>query len=95
MAESFGFADDLRKRTQGAATAPQLVFERWERVAVDPFFRPTTAREREEHGETLHAGQGRNLARAFVDAVRLRKGLPLARKIVADGDKQRNLSRKK
>jgi ribosome assembly protein 1 len=95
VAESFGFADDLRKRTQGAATAPQLVFERWERVRVDPFFRPSTREEREALGDTLHAGQGRNLARAFVDAVRERKGMPVARKIVADGDKQRNLSRKK
>jgi ribosome assembly protein 1 len=64
-------------------------------MRVDPFFRPSTREEREALGDTLHAGQGRNLARAFVDAVRERKGMPVARKIVADGDKQRNLSRKK
>jgi ribosome assembly protein 1 len=40
--ESFGFADDLRKATSGAATSPQLLFSHWEVLAQDPCFRPTT-----------------------------------------------------
>jgi hypothetical protein len=57
--------------------------------------RPSTEAEREEWGDTLHEGQGKNLARGFVDAVRGRKGLPVERKVVAHAEKQRTLSRKK
>lgn len=95
VVESFGFADDLRKRTSGAATSPQLLFDRWEILPIDPFFIPTTAEEKEEHGETLHEGQMKNLARAYMDSVRLRKGMAVDRKLVVHADKQRNLSRKK
>lgn len=97
VVESFGFADDLRKQTSGAATSPQLVFSHWEVLEQDPLQRaPTTEEEREEFGETLHEGQGgRNLARGYVDAVRGRKGMPVERKIVAHAEKQRTLSRKK
>jgi ribosome assembly protein 1 len=95
VAESFGFADDLRKRTSGAATSPQLLFSHWEVLPVDPFFVPSTAEEREAYGDTVHEGQVKNIARLYVDAVRGRKGLPVERKIVAHAEKQRNLSRKK
>jgi ribosome assembly protein 1 len=96
VVESFGFADDLRKQTSGAATSPQLVFSHWEVLEADPFFRPLSEQEREEFGDTLHEGQGgRNLARGYVDAVRGRKGMPVERKIVAHAEKQRTLSRKK
>ena len=94
VVESFGFADDLRKQTSGAATSPQLLFSHWEVLDVDPFFRPKTEAEREEWGDTLHEGQGRNIAREFVDSVRGRKGLPVERKVVAHAEKQRTLSRK-
>ena len=39
VVESFGFADDLRKQTSGAATSPQMLFSHWEVLDVDPFFR--------------------------------------------------------
>jgi hypothetical protein len=57
---SFGFADELRRRSSGAATA-SLLLSHWERVGVDPFFVPTTEEEREEWGEE---GQVRAHARA-------------------------------
>ncbi len=44
--ESFGFADDLRKSTSGAATSPQLLFSHWEVIAQNPCFRPTTGEGR-------------------------------------------------
>ena len=57
---------------------------------------PLTDAEREEHGDTLHEGQGRNIAREFVDAVRARKGMAVeGKKVVAHAEKQRTLSRKK
>ena len=39
VVESFGFADDLRKQTSGAATSPQLLFSHWEVLDMDPYFR--------------------------------------------------------
>lgn len=95
VVESYGFADDLRKRTSGAATSPQLVFAHWEVLPADPFFVPTTEAEREEHGDTVHEGQGKNVARGYIDRVRERKGLPTLRKVVAHADKQRTRARKK
>ena len=53
VAESFGFADDLRKRTSGAATSPQLVFSHWEVMEQDPFFVPSTEEEKEEYGDMV------------------------------------------
>jgi small GTP-binding protein len=95
VVESFGFADDLRKKTSGAATSPQLLFDHWEVLPENPFFQPTTKEEREAHGDTLHEGQMKNLARTYMDAVRTRKGMQVERKLVVHADKQRNLSRKK
>jgi len=95
VAESYGFADDLRKRTSGAATAPQLLFSHWEPLPQDPFYAPASEEERELLGERLHEGQLKNLARRYVDALRARKGLPLDRKLVAHAEKQRTMSRKR
>ncbi|CAA6667129.1 unnamed protein product [Spirodela intermedia] len=45
VAESFGFADELRRWTSGAASA-LLVLSHWEALPEDPFFRPpNTARK--------------------------------------------------
>lgn len=95
VVESFGFATDLRTRTSGAATSPQLVFDHWQVLPVDPFFQPKTEEEREEFGETLADGQMVNIAKQYIDQVRRRKGLALDRKIVVHAEKQRNLSKKK
>ncbi|CAI5477403.1 unnamed protein product [Closterium sp. Yama58-4] len=51
MAESFGFAEELRGRTSGAAS-PQLAMSHWSMVPDDPFFVPRTEEEREEYGDS-------------------------------------------
>lgn len=78
--ESYGFCDQLRTETSGAATSPQLLFDHWEILDADPL--------------STETGSG-GLARTYVDAVRSRKGMPLATKIVESAEKQRTLSRKK
>eukprot|EP00898_Chlorokybus_atmophyticus_P007645 jgi/Chlat1/7882/Chrsp66S00582 len=82
VAESFGFADELRRSTSGAAS-PQL---------EDPFFVPTTVDELEEFGDGVSIPH--NLARRCMDAVRRRKGLPVEEKVVEHAEKQRTLARK-
>ena len=98
MAESFGFADELRTRTSGAASA-MLMFSHWEAmggepVEADPLFVPLTEEEREELGEGGDAPT-RNIARKLVDAARRRKGLPVEVKVVASATKQRTMARRK
>lgn len=89
VAESFGFSDEIRKRTSGAA-APQLVFEGFEVLDEDPFWVPTTEEELEDLGEK---GDRENVAKRYVDAVRSRKGLFVKRHIVEHGEKQKTLKR--
>ncbi|KAJ9629565.1 Cytoplasmic GTPase/eEF2-like protein (ribosomal biogenesis) [Taxawa tesnikishii (nom. ined.)] len=89
VAESFGFADEIRKRTSGAA-APQLVFEGFEMLDEDPFWVPTTEEELEDLGEK---GDKENVAKRYVDRVRERKGLFVKRKVVEHGEKQKTLKR--
>ena len=50
VAESFGFADELRRWTAGASSA-LLVLSHWEALAEDPFFVPKTEEEIEEFGD--------------------------------------------
>ena len=92
MVESFGFANDLRKHTSGAAH-PQLVFSHFEPLAQDPNFTVAT----EEEQENLDGGDydGINLARKLVDDVRRRKGLRVEEKAVKSATKQRTLSKKR
>ena len=93
VAASFALADELRQRTSGAAGA-QLMLSHWARVPQDPRFVPTTAEELEEFGADA-AGAGPNAARALMDAVRRRKGLPVEEKVVAAATKQRTQARKR
>lgn len=89
VAESFGFSDEIRKRTSGAA-APQLVFEGFEMLDEDPFWVPHTEEELEDLGEI---GDKENVAKRYVDAVRERKGLLVKRKVVEHAEKQKTLKR--
>lgn len=89
VAESFGFSDEIRKRTSGAA-APQLVFEGFEVLDEDPFWVPTTEEELEDYGEK---GDRENVAKRYVEKVRERKGLFVKRHIVEHGEKQKTLKR--
>ncbi|KAI6005368.1 P-loop containing nucleoside triphosphate hydrolase protein [Pisolithus marmoratus] len=89
VVESFGFADDIRKRTSGAAS-PQLIFSGYELLDQDPFWVPTTEEELEDLGEKADRS---NLAKEYMDAVRERKGKFVDRKIVQFAEKQRTLKR--
>ncbi|THV03832.1 P-loop containing nucleoside triphosphate hydrolase protein [Dendrothele bispora CBS 962.96] len=89
VVESFGFADDIRKRTSGAAS-PQLIFSGYELLDQDPFWVPTTEEELEDLGEKADRS---NIAKGYMDAVRDRKGLFVDRKIVEFAEKQRTLKR--
>ncbi|EMP29168.1 Elongation factor Tu GTP-binding domain-containing protein 1 [Chelonia mydas] len=91
VAESFGFADEIRKRTSGLAS-PQLVFSHWEVISGDPFWVPTTEEEYLHFGEKADS---ENQARKYMNSVRKRKGLYVEEKIVEHAEKQRTLSRNK
>ncbi|XP_069046569.1 elongation factor-like GTPase 1 isoform X2 [Lepisosteus oculatus] len=91
VAESFGFADEIRKRTSGLAS-PQLVFSHWEVISSDPFWVPTTEEEYLHFGEKADS---ENQARKYMNAVRKRKGLYVEEKIVEHAEKQRTLSKNK
>ncbi|XP_077245213.1 ribosomal protein S5/Elongation factor G/III/V family protein [Tasmannia lanceolata] len=91
VAESFGFADELRRWTSGASSA-LLVLSHWEALPEDPFFIPKTEEELEEFGDGSSVLP--NTARKLIDAVRRRKGLPVEEKVVQHATKQRTLARK-
>ncbi|GMK57285.1 hypothetical protein CspeluHIS016_0401190 [Cutaneotrichosporon spelunceum] len=89
VVESFGFADEIRTRTSGAAS-PQLVFAGYEVLDLDPFWVPTTVEELEDLGEKADRA---NVAKGYVDAVRRRKGMFVEQKMVEFAEKQRTLKR--
>ncbi|KAL2346037.1 hypothetical protein Fmac_000037 [Flemingia macrophylla] len=91
VSESFGFADQLRRWTSGAASA-LLVLSHWDALPEDPFFIPKTEEEIEEFGDGSRVLP--NTARKLIDAVRRHKGLPVEEKVVQHGTKQRTLARK-
>jgi len=93
VAESFGFADELFTKTSGYASG-QMVFSHWEMIDQDPNFVPQTKEELEESGYNV-LSLGNNIARAYMDNVRKRKGLPTKKKLVEKADKQPNLSKKR
>lgn len=90
VAESFGFAEEIRKRTSGAAQ-PQLVFAGFETLDEDPFWEPRTVEELEDFGQL---GDRERLSRRYVDGVRARKGMLVkGRGLVRDAEKQKTLKR--
>ncbi|XP_033634554.1 elongation factor-like GTPase 1 [Asterias rubens] len=91
VAESFGFAEEIRKKTSGSAS-PQLFFSHWEVVPSDPFWEPSTEEE------LLHFGDKadyENQSRKYMNGVRRRKGLYVEKKTVEHAEKQRTLTRNK
>ncbi|CAG8615979.1 4597_t:CDS:10 [Cetraspora pellucida] len=90
VVESFGFADEIRKRTSGAAI-PQLIFSGFEMLDEDPFWVPTTEEELEDLGEK---SDRENLAKKYMENVRKRKGMFTDKKIVEHAEKQRTLKKK-
>jgi ribosome assembly protein 1 len=72
VAESFGFSEEIRKRTSGLAQ-PMLRFTGFEVLDdVNPFWVPRSEEELEDLG--VH-GERENVAKKYVDLVRKRKGL--------------------
>eukprot|EP00127_Corallochytrium_limacisporum_P004921 Clim_evm65s191 gene=Clim_evmTU65s191 len=90
VVESFGFAEEIRKRTSGLA-APQLVFKGWEILEQDPLWVPTTEEELEYYGEKADA---ENIARRYMNDIRRRKGIHVDEKVVENAEKQRTLKAK-
>lgn len=80
------------KKTYGISY-PQLIFQGFEINENDPFYVPQTEEELEEHGEGDILPM--NPAKAIIEKIRTRKGLPIDKKIVVSGEQQRNLSKKK
>jgi ribosome assembly protein 1 len=80
VAESFGFAEEMRTKTSGAAE-PQMVFKGWCAIAEE-------VREEDEGG-------GEGVEKKYVREVRKRKGLAVEEKVVEKAEKQRNLARKR
>ncbi|THC92229.1 hypothetical protein EYZ11_008290 [Aspergillus tanneri] len=89
VAESFGFAEEIRKRTSGAAQ-PQLIFAGFEALDEDPFWVPATEEELEDLGELADR---ENLAKRYMDAVRRRKGLVIQGRKLIDAEKQKTLKK--
>ncbi|KAG4431426.1 hypothetical protein IFR05_013095 [Cadophora sp. M221] len=90
VAESFGFSDEIRKRTSGAAS-PQLIFQGYEILDEDPFWVPFTEDDLEDLGELADK---ENVAKRYMDSVRKRKGLVVSgKKLVKDAEKQKTLKR--
>jgi len=89
VVEAFGFSEDIRKKTSGAAS-PQLVFAGFEAIDEDPFWVPTTEEELEKLGEWA---ERENIARKYMNSIRKRKGLFVEEKVVQNAEKQRTLKR--
>ncbi|SCU87216.1 LADA_0E02696g1_1 [Lachancea dasiensis] len=89
VVEAFGFSEDIRKKTSGAAQ-PQLVFAGFECIDLDPFWVPTTEDELEELGDIADK---ENIARRHMNMIRRRKGLFVKEKLVQNAEKQRTLKR--
>lgn len=90
VAESFGFADEMRKRTSGAAQ-PQLIFAGFEILDEDPFWVPFTEDDLEDLGELADK---ENVAKRYMDIVRRKKGLLVeGRHVATDAEKQKTLKR--
>ena len=89
VAESFGFAEEIRKRTSGVAQ-PQLIFVGFEARDEDPFWVPATEEELEDLGELADR---ENVAKRYMDAVRSRKGLVVQGRKLIDAEKQKTLKK--
>ncbi|RWA11872.1 hypothetical protein EKO27_g3247 [Xylaria grammica] len=90
VAESFGFADEMRKRTSGAAQ-PQLIFAGFEVLDEDPFWVPFTEDDLEDLGELADK---ENVAKRYMDGVRRKKGLLVeGRQQRVAAEKQKTLKR--
>lgn len=89
VVEAFGFSEEIRRRTSGAAS-PQLLFDGFDVLDIDPFWVPHTEEELEELGTFA---ERENVARRYMNGIRGRKGLFVDEKVVLKAEKQRNMKR--
>lgn len=82
VAESFGFSDEIHRRTSGIAI-PQLAFGGFEELEGDAMLKFSSL-EDEEKFKRL---------RRYIETIRERKGLPIDREIVTHPEKQQTLKR--
>ena len=89
VAESFGFVEEIRKKSSGLAN-PMLQFYKWKMLNVDPF---DIASEEDilNYGVNVDT---KNIAKKYINKIRQRKGLVTDEKLVSSADKQRNLAKK-
>jgi ribosome assembly protein 1 len=85
--EAFGFSEDIRKKTSGAAS-PQLVFDGFEMLDIDPYWVPKTEEELEDLGVFA---ERENIGRRYMNTIRRRKGLFVDEKLVKNAEKQRTM----
>ena len=74
----------------GGGLRLRLRMERYVMLDEDPFWVPTTEEELEDLGEKADRD---NIAKGYMDKVRMRKGMFVKRKIVETAEKQRTLKR--
>ena len=86
---SYNFADLIRNKDCGIPH-PQLVFYGWEINNLDPFHVPMTDDEIEEFGDQELPS---NFAKQIIDRCRIRKSLPIEKKLVEEASKQSTLSK--
>lgn len=89
VVEAFGFSEEMRKKTSGAAS-PQLVFDGFDVLDLDPFWVPHTEEELEDLGTFA---ERENVARRYMNVIRRRKGLFVDEKVVQNAEKQRTLKK--
>lgn len=89
VVEAFGFSEEMRKRTSGAAS-PQLIFDGFDMLDIDPFWVPHTEEELEELG--IYE-ERENVGRKYMNSIRRRKGLFIDEKVIKNAEKQRTLKK--
>lgn len=89
VTEAYGFSEEIRMRTSGAAT-PQLVFDGFDMLEIDPYWVPHTEEELEELGTFA---ERENVARRYMNNIRRRKGLFVDEKVVKNAEKQRTMKK--
>jgi len=93
---SFGFTQQLLKKTSGKGITPQLHLSHYQKLNKNPFWKPTTNDEIEIYGDNQNNSIEKiNLSRTIIDQVRKRKGLLIEEKVVMYAEKQRTLNKKK
>ena len=91
VAESFGFVEEIRKKSSGLANNPMLQFYKWKMLNVDPF---DIASEEDILNYGINV-DSKNIAKNYINKIRQRKGLLTNEKLISNADKQRNLAKKK